>query len=280
MSPVRLDRMRTGLYRALSAELAPAVVQWGRGNVPDAALGDRWLSLQLIGGPSPWRWTRARGRAIPRILGATLTVGAVAEGDVVILEVNRVAVRVDVPADGSAESTRDALLAGLEGEPGVASCALGSDALRIEPSAPGGLWDVRAEGAALTLDLGTGDQALLAFTSGLYQVRIEVQTFARSAAQPPDVHGAQELASAAQHALCTSEVSEALYAAGVGLGDRNAPLVDLSAIAGPYWQSRAAFVFSAFLLGTSARAVTTVEAVETLVQGRIEDVIVQIPFTV
>jgi hypothetical protein len=214
---------------------------------------------------------------VPRIDDATITIAPVApavaivEGDAAIVEVNKIRFRYDVGAGDTPEIVRDALLSALAGEPGIVAVPLGSDSMTLVPMSLGGLWHVSGAGVASADVADSGE--ILSLTAGLYMMRIELQAFGR----PP--MDAQSLAAGAQHALLTDAVSEHLREYGIGLGARNAAITDLSAIAGGYWESRAAFVFEAIMLGATARPIDPIENVQGRIAASIDGVVVDVDFS-
>lgn len=272
-APVRIDRLRLGLFAALGAAAAPSLLQWGRGEPQQEQLPQGYISLQLIAGPSPLGWTRARGRPVVELTEATFTVGAVAEDDVAALQLNNVFFKYDIPAAATPTTVRDALLAMIAAEPGIAAAASGVDAIVVTPLQPGDLWDARAGGV---VSVATETDGVLELTAGLYQARIQLDAFHKD-----PYTGAHELATQAQHALLTKEVSEALWLYGIALAERNAPIRDLSAIADGYWESRAAFDFSVCMVGATARKIESVDSVVISAAVQAAGVLVQLsPFSV
>ncbi len=279
MTPrVRIDRLRAGLYQVLGAELAPAGVSWGRGSHPQHDEGQDWASLQILQGPSPYRWSRARGHLVNAVASSVITVAEVAEeGDSAFATVNLQRFRFDLGEEDNAETARDGLIALIVaalGTYGVNAVAVPYD--EEDPEAITGrftvtgdtavdLYQVSAEGAASAVNTAG---VALEFTSGLAYSRIELQTFSKT----PET-GAAELAAAAQIALLTTQTSDRLYAEyAVALGDRSAGITDLSQIADGDWESRASLVFGAFQLGVNVKLADVIETVN--VRTNVGDVVV------
>jgi hypothetical protein len=304
MTPaVRIDMLERGLFEAFATALPDASVTWGRSSVPQEQLRASWLSLQVLEGPSPFGWSRARGTPVRAIESATVTIDADAEeGDCVVVIVNLQRFRYDLLADEGPEEARDALVDAINEwlEPyGISAAAVAVDPeadppdpvqLTITRENAVDLWSVAVAGAC---SFGTpteedptpglvyvdpaDDDAVLEFTSGLYMARVEASCFGKE-----PVHGALSLATTAQHSLLTPALAETLYDRyDIGLAERSNKIVDLSAIADAYWESRSAFTFGCYMRGNSVRVMDTIETINLRmrVSTRVEELVITVPFS-
>ncbi len=255
--PIRLDLLKTGLFTVLGAELAPSKIGWGRGSVPQGQQTRDWASLQVLSGPTAQRQGRARGEVIYAVASAVITIDpAVREDDTALADVNGQRFRYDVPESADGESVRDALLAAIVlalGGYGVSAETVGTLAFVLRGAKPADLWRVKCGGRA---SCAVFNGPPLEFTSGQAYARVELQTFSKE-----PVTGAMGLATQAQTALLTPQVSEALFGYGLSLSDRDGAIADLSAIADGGWESRAAFTFGVTLPIRSVRPIYTIDKV-------------------
>lgn len=246
---VRLDRLQRGLYQVLSDELSPTLISWGRLNAPYTEMPASFISLQMIDGPFFSNWRRARGESIPEIESAVVTVEENGHG-LAILRVNAFTYRVPFTTP---EATRAALLAAIV-EPGVSIATQGDDELLLSPGAPGGLWDVYAYGDASS-QVTVSDRTLLV-TRGEWITTVELQAFSKDGAP---AGSAQLLAQRALQALVSMPVSDRLrFAWKLSLQEKTT-IIDLSAIAGAYWESRCSASFMVSQEGVSSRPVEVIE---------------------
>lgn len=266
MAVVRIDRLKAGLYAALSAELDPTEVQWGYSNIDDDELPAAYCSLSILRGPVAVNQGRARSRAIQEPTTTTITIAApdAGGGELVTAWLNLQRYAYTTAAGDTAQDARDALLALLGAESGAVVVTNSTDKIDVSPAGTGTLWDVRAAGLASAV---TTYSNLLSFASGRYLIEIQLDAYAR----PP--LDAADIAGDAYHALLTEEVSSALFADyGVSLGRRNDPPLNNSAIAGGLWESRYTFRFETSMVGGKARALTPIESLDVSITGNIATV--------
>lgn len=253
---VRLDRLQRALYEALGG--VADVVGWAYGEQPRGT--GSLLVLRLLAGPTPGNVRHARGTPIKPADSIVVRVSDVVEGERVGIILNGFGYRYDVPNGATLGSIRDALLASVvagETDYGfVTATAVSTDGILLTADFLGGLRSLSLRGSLVSESpVFSGDMVLV--TEGTAVMTIGFQAFARDC-QPSS--GAAAMLGAVLDRFQSVTVADALDEYGLGIW-RKGEVVDLTAIAGAHWESRAALEIS---FAAKSVFVTPVDSIETV----------------
>ncbi len=250
---VRLDRLQRGLYEALSG--VTDVVGWGYGQQPREAGG--LLALRIVSGPA-LRQHHARGSLLLPGESLTLRVTSAVAGTRLVVTLNDYDYRHDVLGGESVTDIRDDLLAQiLLGEVTVTASSSGADAIDLAAVELGGIRSLALVGEGLTAEsVVVSDDAVLV-TEGQATFSVEMQAFGRGR-EPRN--GALNIVQSALDLLQSPTKREALNRWGVGLWGLGTP-IDISAIAGSDWESRASADFTCSMTSVGTEPVDQIETV-------------------
>lgn len=248
---VRLPHLERGLTQALAP--VADVVCWARGEQPRDA-GESLLSMRLMAPPSVL--ARHGGRVRARAQSATVTVTGATEGGRNVLQLDGYRHVRDVPAASTVTAERDALKAQLDDiEAGrVTTAAVSTDQITITPVDITALWDLQVSGE-LTGEVTHG--GALRVDKRQEQALVEIQTFARGKHLAQSAHA---ILTQALNRLVDHDPMVALAEWGVAVLGWSPP-VDISAIAGAGWETRASSVLT---VNMRARYVAKVKRLETV----------------
>ena len=252
-----IDRLR---YAARSLALLAhpsAAVVWAPSTYPRSpSTGGDVITIRAARGPS-----RAQSLLLDRDTPTSLllTVPTIAADDRIGLRVADVRRTVDVASGTAATVARDALLAELVLAdvgpallPGVTAAAVGTDQIRLTGAA-GTMHEPQALGLTLAVESAAYAQLSTARASALLEVT------AYSATRAPDAHGVLMNLEAALRGYDVDAIEDetgcifARHPAG--------EIVDLTALAGPTWESRAVVRIAVSLRTTRAVEIYQIDAV-------------------
>lgn len=241
-----------GTVNAL-ADAAPLVL-WAPTNFPRRTAGGSVVTASVVRGPL-FHATSIMQSDEPTVL--TWTVDEPTANQRVGLTIAGARWTVDVGAVDTATTARDALLDLFTAEilPGVTIAASGADAITFDANdVPGLLWRPQSIGALATV---TVDESIVCEVStATAEVVVELQAYAAGRGMSAlsilaDVAGGLNMDVAAALRLQN----------GVSLTSKS-ELVDLTAIAGADWESRASFRTTWGIRSYKARAIDAIESVE------------------
>lgn len=255
---VRLDRLQQGLFEALGSVAADVV--WSYGQVPREQVSSDLLALTLTAGPSLGFRRSRRGRVLQPASSVVVRVAAATVGRRNIIRLNDFDYFRDTVALDTPTIIRDAMLADvIAGETVIVAAADGADGIAL--SAPT-LGDMRT----LTLfgELNHDppvfpappDDTVLV-TEGTATHLVTVQAYSKST-EPFD--GAWAMCDAALDVLQSEAGVELLGRFGLALWEKG-PVINLSAIAGANWETRAAFDLTVAARTVSVEPIQTIETV-------------------
>lgn len=258
-TPLRLDRVQQALFEVL-AEATGVGVHWAYAEVPQESLAADFLALTMIGGPGPVNRKHVRGCVFQPPTLVPLTVGPLVVGSRVVVALNDFNYFHDVTGLDTVTTVRDDLVAQINDvdniEP-VTATAVGVDSLDLVPDLFGSLWNLKIAGpisaGALTL---SPDFAEL--VDGTQTMLVNVQAYSKGR-EPRN--GAWSVIQRSIAALQTGDLVERLRRFGVGVWDYTNP-IDLSAITGAHWETRASFDVTLAARARWARPTDVVETVD------------------
>lgn len=228
---VRLGRMQRALFEALDG--VADVVAWGRGTPPRGAGSHLSMALgRCVSRPV------AKAELFPISTVQLRVTGAPALG-LARARLNGLDVRRDIGAAETIEEVRDAFLVAMgaaEDAGRVTVAAVGTDRIDVSSAVLGGLWALSAGGALEEVDASRE----LAASAVKIQISREVHevtlaAFSRDTAPRSSAHAIMTLARARLESPARKLAMAALGTQGWAKGDA----IDLSAIAGANWESRA-----------------------------------------
>lgn len=260
-APIRLDRLQLALVNVLGSAggLTSYQVAWsyGQGVFTDAFPAS-FVNLKLSGPPS-FRAPPGRGASIYPIASVAWVVNSATDGALVGLYINGLPFRVSVGPLDTVTTVRDALVAAINADASgeyTASAGLGAGEWTLTASSLGSVWSLRKFGDMTATPTASANQALV--TQGTASADVTIECFSKSRA-PRD--GAVSMASILQAVLLLPEVGLTLRDYGLGFAGLG-PVIDLSAIAGGKWESRAAFDATFNLLFSVSRPVDSIGTVD------------------
>jgi hypothetical protein len=251
MSHPTIDRLQRGLFTALSG--VADVVSWAGGEQPRGT--GSLLSLAIAGSSS-------RVLSVLRLYpadAAEIQVGTVEPGDLAAVDLNGYRVRHHVSTTETPEDVRDALMVRLaQAETGIGVSPVGTDTIALSASSvSGSIWSLAAVGVATVVEDSVAtmtDAVEVTFSRELYAV--EFEAFSRLREPRHSAHG---IITQARARIASQNHVDALSLLGVQawtVGDA----VDISAIAGAHWESRARLAVECALRAVSVEAVSTIES--------------------
>lgn len=263
-TPIRFDRLQLGLFSTLSDALAPTRVSWAYTEqsfetVPDEGL----VSLTISGGPTPVSRQHKRGTLLNPIADVELTVSSLVVGAKYIVRLNSFDYSTEASALDTVETIRDRLTAAIDGDPleDVTTTDVGVDAFVLTAGSSGAIRSVQLFGP-LTAGTPTIDPQSVLVTDGGQEMSITCEAFSKGR-EPRS--GALTLISRAMAVLQSEDYVETLRSYGVAIRSKG-PAIDLSAIAGGHWETRASFDFIAAMAATWVRPVDRIETVNATIE--------------
>lgn len=259
--PVRLDRLQAGIVAWLSAAIPSASVVWAPTGFPRAAEGPLVVTARLLAPPSasPLGGASTPVRMLPT--SATVRVLAATAGAGVILRVSGRRWEILVPALATVESVRDALLDAVGEDPMVSATfvAGGTSRIVITPTTLGDLY-----GVSITSDV-EGMAEVEAMPTTLAEVQlsdvrayVEIQAWSQDATPRGGAAAALSRLETTRKLQATREVLD-VYGLSI-IGGVPAP-VELDALSGPAWTSRASVSLYIGQIAIAAAAIVPVERV-------------------
>lgn len=256
----RLDRLQRGLFESLTG-IAPHIV-WTQGQVPrqlvDSGDSGELLSLRLASGPVPVHRAHSHGFTLTPASSIIVTVTGATVGTRNVVRLNDFAYYRDTVAGDTVATVRNVLLAAIqEGESGaVTATASGAAGILLAGDFLGGLRSLELVGQLTSSGaVISGDSVIVSERTMSHLVTL--QAFSRG--REPRT-GAVALLDLALDELRAPDVSEELSRYGLGVWDYGAP-VDLSAIAGGNWESRASADLTISARSVAVRSVHEIDSV-------------------
>jgi hypothetical protein len=257
VTPLRLDRMQRALFDVLS-EATDTDVHWGYTEPTQEQLADSFVELHIIAGPGPFIRAGSRGRTIRAIDTVPLTVTSVVVDAWYIIRLNGFDYRTAGVSGDTVTDIRDRLVTAIEVDTLETATATtsGADTLDLTADSVGGIWSLELVGA-LSAGTVTYSSGNVLVTEGTQTMLVNVQAFSKS--QEPR-NGASMLIQQCMAALQSPDLVETFTRYGVGVWGKTNP-VDLSAIAGAYWETRASMDITLAVRAIWTRPVETIETV-------------------
>ena len=251
---IRLDRVQRALVAALRYTTEADAVLWAPAQYPRRALGSKVVTAKMVRGPLIQHASKYYQDEPTRL---TWSISSAVDNDRVGLAATGARWTHDVVPGQSISEVRDALLSQFTSEvlPGVEVSSSGSGSIRFNASGvPGLLWRPAAIGSNVTVteDATLGSEVTTA--PGL--CTIEIQTYAAGRAVE-----SMSLLSKFMGALGSTNLVSIFDALGVSvLGPAGEP-IDLTAVAGAEWESRAMARLTTSIRSYYAAAIDTIETV-------------------
>lgn len=257
-TPLRIDRIQQGLFDIL-VDATGVDVGWSYSEVPQESLTAGFVSLTMIGGPGPFIRKHRRGRTLQPIDTVTLTIAAPIQERLGIV-LNDFNYFLDVTPAFSIAAIIAALVAQINDvnniEPVTASTG-GPGELVLTSDFLGAITSLGIFGAGLSAGTPTLNADFVLLIEGTQTMLVNVQAYAKE--REPRL-GAWAIIQQCLSALQTEDLVEQLRRFGAGVWDHSLP-VDLSAIAGAHWETRASFDVT---IAGRARWVRPVDVIETV----------------
>ena len=260
-SPVRIDRLQAGLVAWVQSVHPGTTVVWAQSGFPRDTDTGLVFTLRVLAPPSedPIGGGSRSTRLMPTRV--TVQIEGATVGESVKLSVSGRSWEYEIEAGDDVEAVRDGLLAAIEAPTMVSAAftAVGSDSIQIDATAVGDLHSVWSRGSADGLIDHTVDATTLCEVASA-DVRTYVEVQAWSYQLAPRLGAPAALSRLMQTRRLTTAVST-LGAYGLAVvGGPPAP-IDLSALSGPAWQSRASISFYVSQLALYAEPVESIERV-------------------
>jgi hypothetical protein len=256
-----IDRLRYAV-RQLVLAAHPSGVQcvWDPSTYPRSpTTGGSIVTAKIMRGP-----TRSQSQRVDRDVPTSMlcTIASPTANTRIGLRVSSVQRHTDLGAAPTTETARDALLGVLNEAtigpallPGVTAAAVGADAIRLT-GAIGTLYDASALGPGVTL--ATEASTYVQLSTGRANALIELQAYAQGRAPV-----ALELLGEVDAALRGIDVDAIEEITGCTFARHTAgDIVDLTAMAGAEWESRAAVRLAVHLRSMRAVAIEQIEGVD------------------
>jgi len=255
--------MQAGLGQMILTALGPSTsVSWVYGEISFDSLPNDFVSLSILSGPLPARNRFPSGSPCvfpPSIID--FSIDAVSIGSLDRITINEVDYSHDVGALDTVTIIRDAILALMVADAEYVSwtaVALGADAIRVTSPVTG---IFQAGYLGDISHVATYHATSVQIRESSKTFNIQIQAFSKS--REP-YNGAWSMISQIQDAIMTQSVIDSLYDDyGIVLHDpvSNDPQ-NLSALAGPNWETRANLDLKVNLASTISVAVDYFDAVE------------------
>jgi hypothetical protein len=258
LPPVRLDRVQQGIFDLVRTAVDPTEVHWDYTEPAFEQLPAAMVGLRMIGGPGAWIRKGKRGTVLTPITSVVLTVASVLVGKRYIIVLNDHDFFTDAVGGDTVDTIRDRLrdLITADGLDATAVDA-GAGAITLAQTSLGSIRSLALVGS-LTAAAPTVSSASVLLLEGTRTMLINAQAFSKT--QEP-FGGAWSVISQVEEALMTEDLIQDLTALGVLVWGKTAP-IDLSAIAGAHWETRASMDFTLSARSYSVRPVDTIETVD------------------
>lgn len=255
---IRFDRLQRGLYLALTGVAlgtSPAAVLWSKTQAPRASVPGDLLALSMLAGPSNDRWP-ASGVILDAAGAIELTVTGATPGVLSIVRLNGFDYRFESAGGDNPTTIRNELVKQIrDGEAGAVTVDnVGAAGMRLGATRAGGLRSLRILGELEAGDPEPGETVEVKECSTT--TLVSLQAFTRGL--EPRVSAAALLSRAIDQ-LRGADAIELLDRYGLAMRDVGG-IVDLSAIAGGNWESRASVDLTVAAMSSSVRSLGTVES--------------------
>lgn len=254
-APVRLDRLQAGLAALVALRAPGTAFVWAPAEYPRATAGASLVAAKILTGPSVDGAASVRVVSLPT--AATWTATAATAGSTVVLRASGRAWEYQVQAGDDVTAVRNGMLAAIGANPMVSASftSSGAASIAIVADALGDLYGLEAAGSAtMTATASTVAEAQVETVASL----IELQAY--STELSPRL-GASALLSKIRGGLRLGSAQRTLDAYGLSIRDGFGNVVNLDALSGPSWQSRAALQIRIAQLSIAAEPADLIETV-------------------
>ena len=257
MTAVRIDRLQAGVIAWLSDAMPSTTVLWAPSEFPRSTAGATFLAARILSGPDldPQGGASRTPATLPTAM--LLSVTGNTAGQDIRLELSGRAFVYTIQGGDSITDARDGLLAEIGSEPMVSAtfAASGSDGITITADAIGDLYNTSIAGPAT---LAATASALAIVSTGLVTTRLEVQAYSTDRTPRGGALGTlSEIRGRARLPSATSILQ--IY--GLALVGSPGRLIDITALSGPRWETRAAWDVRISQVTFAAEAVDPIEIV-------------------
>lgn len=257
-APLRLDRMSTALFNALTEATDADTVTWSYGTGSWETMGANVVSMTMSGPPAYHNLSGARGTGLVPPTSVDIGVSGTTSGVLNIIEVNDFAYGYETQVGDDADVIRDGLIASLNSDPldPFTASIGGAGIVRIVPDSFGAIWEMAIRGQLSLSDLTLSDDAVL-LTQGTKRMVVDIECFSKGT----ELHnGANALMSQVEAALEATDIVNDMAKLGLAVWGKGTP-IDLSAIAGAFWETRALIPVTFAMVSSFTRPVSTIETV-------------------
>jgi hypothetical protein len=239
-TPVRIDRIEEALFTILQAQTT-ADVAWAYGQPTFEQRATNIVDLIMTAPPTGKHQGLAGGLVFQPFTSATYRVTTNTEGDAVQLEINEdITVRVDVQAGQSLEDVRNALVARLssnpEFDPWTAAPGAAVDELVLTPTEFASVYKVVLLSGVAFVSAVEPDAFAELYEQEM-DFTVQLQSFSKHRSLS---RGASAISTQLQGLFRVQNTHDLLQKYGIAVVNVG-PAVDISAIAGSNWETRASF---------------------------------------
>jgi len=264
--PVRIGRMQAALKAAIAAILgsSPSIL-WAHAEIPRPTSTTDIVRLQMLSGPSHVGTFMDEAVTADLPTSSTVTISAVTIGRRYWIRLNGYDYGHDAAGVEDKDDVRDALIAlinATDAEETATASIGGSGVIALSPDVPGGIQTIEVSPAA-QMTIANGGTEFIRLVTGERQSTISIQCFAHSEKLTTSAHS---MAAQIKAGLDLETVKALLVEAGVSVmsvGDT----VDLTAIAGAHFETRAQFDLTIFQKSVLTEQISSIENVEFTLQG-------------
>lgn len=257
-SPMRLDRLQRSLKEGLE-DATGTSAHWDYSRPSQGTLPATFVLLSMTSGPGPWVRKHRRGKTIQPIDEVDLMIGP-------FVDMSRVGVVLngfDYHSDGdpaiSVNVVRNDIMGQINDssniEPVTASAPM-AGALRLTADFVGAIQTLSIYGP-ITVTSKTLNAGHVQVTEGTQTMLVNIQAFSKE--REPRL-GAWATIQQCLAAIQSEDIVEDMRANGVGIWTVADP-IDLSAIAGAGWETRAGFDLMLAAKASWIRSIDTIETV-------------------
>lgn len=267
VTPLRLDRVQLALVSILDEACNPLGAHWGYTEPTREQLPEGYVTLTMADGPGPFHRQGKRGTELTPIDTVTIVVDSVEVGKRYGIELNGFNYFTDGVGGDTVDTIRDRLVAAIVADTEETASAAAGGAGEVDLSANflGGIRWLSIYGALSSTNLVRAADSVLV-VDGTQTMLVNIQAYHK---QREPRNGAWALIQQCVAALQSEDLVERLRRYGVGVWDKAQPL-DLSAIAGGHWESRASMDVTLAARASWVRPVSTIETVEATITAKDE----------
>lgn len=230
---IHLDRVRRAVVQTV-VQATGAVCLWAPSQYPRRSLGAAVVTARVTRGPRVLATDVFTVTDDPTVVD--WSVSAATDDARVGLGITGARFLIDTPPGSTPEDVRDLLLAEIQDHTWPAAVSItpqGTDTIRLSATGPGHLWHPTAIGSGVAVDVVTSAPAQIETSPA--ELEIEIQSYATG--RGLDAHA---VIADMVGGLSSQDLTDLRADLGVSLVGPIGDVVDLTALDGSEWESRAA----------------------------------------